>query len=98
LLAQVIWGGVVSMTVTTWLQRLVFWQKSEATQVRVALKVLPQKPVRLVVVLSIITVTLEPAQRSEAAGGTKLHETPHSTTRLLRQVNCGGVVSTMVMV
>jgi hypothetical protein len=77
--AQVRLGGVVSTTVMVWLQLELLVQGSVAVHVRVALKVLPQKPVRLVVVVAL-TVTLLPLQRSLMVGVVKAHVVPHSTT------------------
>src|SRR5437667_1655469 len=51
-------GGVVSTTVTFWLHSAVLPQASVARQVRVASKVLPQWPVKLVTVLAMVRVTL----------------------------------------
>jgi membrane protein YqaA with SNARE-associated domain len=96
--AQLIVGTVLSITVTTWLQRLVFRQESYASQTRVALKVLPQKPTWFVVVLATRTVTFVPSLLSIASGVAKDHVVPHSTVWLLPQVNAGGVVSTTVTV
>jgi hypothetical protein len=95
---QVTAGGAESTTVTTWLHRLVLRQESNASQVRVALKVLPQKPVRLVVVLTIRRVTFVPSQMSLLVGGSKLQGVPHSTFLAPEQAIPGGVVSITVMV
>src|SRR2546423_5020039 len=99
LLAQVNCGGVVSRTVTVWLQVLELPHWSLALQVRVATRLVGQfKPVRLVVVLRMATITFVPSQMSKAAGRVKFQTVPHSSTRLLAQVNCGGVVSWTVTV
>ena len=55
---QVIVGGVVSTSVTVWLQVAVLPQESVARQVRVATKVFPQKPTTLVAVPTTLIVTL----------------------------------------
>src|SRR5258705_13514666 len=51
LLEQSITGGVVSMTLTVWLQVALLLQASTACQTRVASKVSPQWPAVLVIVL-----------------------------------------------
>jgi hypothetical protein len=71
-------------------------QRSDALQVRVAVKLLPQSV--LVTVRSTEMVTFAPSQLSTAVGGMKLQAVPHSTVRLLAQIICGGVVSTTVIV
>src|SRR6185436_6165139 len=57
LLVQSMTGGVVSMTVTVWLQVALLLQLSIACQTRVASKVLPQWPAVFVTVLSMMTGT-----------------------------------------
>jgi hypothetical protein len=52
--AQVSTGGVVSVSVTTWLQLRLAPQASVKLQVRVATKVLPQAPLTLVTVLRML--------------------------------------------
>src|SRR5438105_2904447 len=94
---QVIVGAVVSITVTVWLQAELLVQESVALHVRVALNVFPQKPVRLVVVVTV-WLTLVPSHTSETVGWAKAQVVPHSTTWLLPQVIWGAVVSTTVMV
>src|SRR5437773_461442 len=89
-------GGVLSSTVTVWLQSAVLPQASVARQVRVASKVLPQWPVMLVTVLRMVMVTLP--QVSVAVGVSKLQLLLHSTVLLGTQVMVGGVVSRTVMV
>src|SRR6266498_111734 len=74
---QVMVGLVVSTSVTFWLQSAVLPQASVACQVRVASKVLPQWPVRLVTVPTMVMVTL-PAM-STAEGGSKVQVLVHST-------------------
>ena len=74
-----------------------FVQESVARQVRVAVKLLPQKPTVLVTVLTRVIVTFVPSQMSLATGGVNVHGVPHSTIRLPAQVRFGGVVSTTVM-
>src|ERR1043166_2141189 len=64
--AHVIVGGVVSTTVTVWLQVFVLLQTSIAAQVRVAEKVLPHSG--LVVVFKI-TTRLVPQPSAGAEGG-----------------------------
>src|SRR5206468_1964169 len=86
---QVMAGGVWSSTVTFWLQSAVFPQASVARQVRVASKVLPQWPVRLVTVLRMVTVTVP--QLSLAVGGSKAQVLVHSTVLPATQVMAGGV-------
>ena len=73
--AQMSTGGVVSITVTVWLQ------VSVPRQVRVALKLFPQKPARFVIVLTTVTVRFVPPQKSVTVGGVNVHAAPHSTTR-----------------
>src|SRR3989475_8092484 len=84
----------VSMTVTFWLHSRKFPQSSVARQVRVVSNVLPQWPVRLVVVLIIVTFTLP--QVSLAVGGSKSQTLVHSTVLSGTQVMVGLVVSTTV--
>src|SRR5207237_8103356 len=72
-------GGVVSTTVMVWLHVEVFVHWSVARHVRVALNVVPQKPVRLVVVVTTM-VTLVPSHRSNTAGWANAQVIPHSTT------------------
>src|SRR5438132_9844210 len=86
---QVMVGGVWSSTVTVWLQSAVLPQESVARQVRVASKVLPQWPVRLVTVLTMVMVTVP--QVSLAVGGSKSQLLVHSTDLLGTQVMVGGV-------
>src|SRR5256885_11694357 len=88
LLPQVNCGGVVSRTVTLWLQVLELPHWSLALHVRVATRLVGQfTPVRLVVVLRMATITLVPSQISNALGAVKFQAIPHSTTKLLPQVN-----------
>src|SRR5439155_24106352 len=70
-------GGVWSSTVTVWLHSAVLPQASVARQVRVASKVLPQWPVRLVTVPRMVRVTVP--QVSLASGASKFQLLPHST-------------------
>src|SRR3989442_414026 len=95
LATQVMVGAVVSTTVTTWLQVLLLPQESVALQVRVALNVLPQKPLVLVTVDTIMIVTFVPSALSLAVGGSKFQATPHSTVLSRAQVRFGGVASTV---
>src|SRR6266853_324833 len=94
-LLQVITGADVSTTVTFWLQELLLPQASVACQIRVASKVLPQWPMRLVTVLRIVIVALP--LLSVAVGASKVHAAPCSTVLLvLLHVMTGEVVSTTV--
>src|SRR5207247_994916 len=79
-----------------WLQSAVLPQSSVARHVRVASKVLPQWPVRLVTVLRIMMVALP--QVSLAVGGSKDQVLVHSTVLLGTQVMVGGVWSSTVPV
>src|ERR1041384_2503454 len=90
------WGGVVSMTVTVWLQMFELPHGSVALQVRVAENVFPQSG--LVTVLRTWIRTLVPEQKSKAVGRMNRHGVPHSTVRLEPQVMTGGIVSTIVTV
>src|SRR5258706_11893844 len=83
LATQIMVGLVVSTTVTFWLQSAVLPQASVARQVRVASKVLPQRPVVLVTVLKMVTLTLP--QVSLAAGALKTQALVHSTGFLATQ-------------
>src|SRR6266404_9553767 len=80
LVAQVIVGGVVSRTVTVWLQVLLLPHGSIAAQVRVALKVLPHSPFVLV---PRMTMRFVPQASPGAAGGSKPQALPHSTVLLV---------------
>src|SRR5213594_3940043 len=86
---QVRVGGVVSTTVTFWLQSAVLPQESVARQVRVASKVLPQCPAVFVTVLRMVMVA--PPQVSVAVGASKDQALVHSTVLLATQVMVGGV-------
>ena len=94
LVEQLIVGGVVSTTVTVWLQVFELPQGSVATQVRVM--ICGQVP--LVSVLRIVMAALTPLQTSLALGESKLQAVPHSTVLPAAQVRTGGVVSTAVTV
>jgi predicted XRE-type DNA-binding protein len=96
LFAHVISGGAVSITVTVWLHMARLVQKSVASHVRVALKVIPQ--VALVTVLTTTTVTFVPSQASAALGRSKLQAVPHSIVLDEPQTSSGSVVSTTVTV
>src|SRR3989442_9919214 len=87
---QVMVGLVVSTRVTFWLHSAALPQASVARQVRVASKVLPQCPVKLVTVLMIVTVTLPHV--SLAVGGSKSQALVHSAVLLGTQVMVGLVV------
>src|SRR4029078_3716922 len=76
-LLQVMTGAVVSTMVTFWLQVLLLPQASVAAQVRVASKVVPQCPVTLVTVLTIVIVLLP--LLSVAVGALNGEATPCST-------------------
>jgi hypothetical protein len=93
LLVQFITGGVVSITVTFWLQVALLLQPSIAAQVRVASKVLPQWPTVLVTVLSTIIVAVP--LLSVAVGKSKFQAAPSWTILLvlLAQFITGAVVS-----
>jgi hypothetical protein len=95
LVAQVMTGGVVSTTVTVWLQEALLEQQSVACQVRV---IASEHAVPLVIVPETTTVTLVPQHTSEAEGASKSQTDPHSTTLLLAQLMTGGVVSLTVTV
>src|ERR1041384_3313081 len=81
---------------TVWLHWAVLPQASVAFQVRVASKVLPQWPVRLVTVPTRVMVTLP--QESVAVGGSKDQALVHSTALLGTTVMVGGVWSSTVTV
>src|SRR5437762_712604 len=89
LATQLMVGGVWSSTVTVWLHSAVLPQASVARHVRVAAKVLPQWPVRLVTVPTIVMVALP--QVSKAVGTSKVQALLHSTVSLGTQVMVGGV-------
>src|SRR5262249_21775944 len=72
---QVITGGVVSTTVTDWLQLAVKPLQSLTCQVRVI--TCGQKP--LVEVFRIVSVMFVPQQGFVARGSSKFHAEPHST-------------------
>jgi hypothetical protein len=95
--AQVMVGGVVSATVTVWLQVARLPQASATSQVRAATIVLPQ--VRLV---SVPTKRMTRGLVSQASplalGVSKLQAAPHSTVLLGAHRNSGGVVSTTLTV
>src|SRR5437867_6026904 len=92
--AQAMLGAVVSTTVTVWLHSLELLHASVARQVRVASKVLPQWPVVLVTVLTMVTVTFP--QVSLAVGASNVQPAVHSTLLLGAQAMLGAVVSTTV--
>src|SRR5216683_385810 len=89
LLTQLIIGAVRSWTDTVWLHSAVLPQASVARHVRVASNVLPQWPVRLVTVPTMVMVTLP--QVSLAVGASKDQALLHSTVLLGTQVMLGGV-------
>jgi hypothetical protein len=99
LVPQVNTGGVVSTTVIVWLQVDVFVHRSAALQVRVTVKRIGQMFAgTFVVVVTSVMVTLVPSQASAAAGGVNTSGAPHSSVKLVPQLNTGGVVSTTVIV
>src|SRR6266404_6225948 len=87
-------GLVVSCTVTFWLHSAKLPQASVARQARVASKVLPQCPARLVTVPMMVMVTLP--QVSLAVGVSNDQLLVHSTVLLGAQVMVGGVWSSSV--
>src|SRR5712691_5535264 len=94
-LLQVITGAVVSTTVTFWLQKALLPQRSVACQIRVASKVVPQWPVVLVTVLTIVIVLVP--LLSVAVGASKVQAAPNSTVLfVLLQVITGAEVSRTV--
>src|SRR6266404_2954693 len=94
-LLQVITGVVVSTAVTFWLQEALLPQASVACQVRVASKVVPQRPAVLVTVLTIVIVLVP--LLSVAVGASKVQVVPNSTVLFVSlQVITGAVVSTTV--
>src|SRR6266542_5946724 len=88
LVTQLMVGAVRSWTVTVWLHSAVLPQASVARHVRVAANVLPQWPVRLVTVLSIVMVALPHV--SLAVGASKAQALAHSTVLLGTQMMVGG--------
>jgi hypothetical protein len=94
LAGQVNMGGVVSRTVTVWLQSAVLPQASVARQVRVAVNVLPQ--VKFVIVPTKLVLTVP--QVSVAVGRSKVQAVPHSTVLFAAQMITGGAVSRTVTV
>src|SRR6266536_5655665 len=74
---QLMTGLVVSCAVTFWLHSAKLPQASVARHVRVASKVFPQWPVRLVTVLRMVMVTVP--QVSLAVGALNDQALPHST-------------------
>ena len=78
--AQLMAGGVVSTTVSVWLQKDTFEQPSAADQVRVMLKRLGQRgTLAFVTVLTMVTTTFVPSQTSTAEGGVNAKGWLHST-------------------
>ena len=76
LVAQVSTGGVVSTTVTVWVQKLVFRQASVTCHVRV---IIWEQKVPLVSVLRTAIVGLVPRQGDAATGTPKVHAEPQAT-------------------
>src|SRR6266567_1787177 len=99
LLLQLSAGGVVSITVTVWLHVALLLQPSSACHTRVAVKVFPQKPVVLVVVLNTLSVAV-PLLSVGAGGVSKVQAAPNCTVLLALplQLSAGGVVSITVTV
>jgi len=95
LVAQVMFGGVVSATVTTWLQVALLELQSVACQVCVTTI---EQPVPLVIVLRTVVVTFVPQQESVALGASNVQAEPHSTVLFVAQVMSGGEVSSTVTV
>src|SRR5436190_12716433 len=89
LLTQLMVGAVRSWTDTVWLHSAVLPQASVARHVRVASNVLPQWPVRLVTVPTMVMVALP--QLSLAVGALNDQALPHSTVLPGAQVIAGGV-------
>src|ERR1035437_7304068 len=94
LVAQVSTGGMVSTTVTVWLQILLLKQASMASQVWVI--TCGQTP--LVTVLRMVSVTFVRLQMSLTVGASKLQAVPPDTVLSRAQVSPGGVVSTTVTI
>src|SRR6266567_9505072 len=88
-------GGLLSTTVTVWLQVLVLLQASMAAQVRVAEKALPQPA--LVTVLREMT-RLVPQASAGAVGWSKVQDVPRTIVLLVAQLIVGAVLSTVAMV
>src|SRR6266481_3745468 len=88
-------GGMLSITVTKFVQKAALPQQSVACQM--ALMVL-WHPVVLVERLATDTNTFDPQQMSKAVGLMKDHVVPHCTVWLLAQVITGGTVSMIVTV
>jgi hypothetical protein len=93
LLGQLITGGLVFSTVTTWLQVALLLQQSVASQVR--MMTCGQTPL-VTVSITVIVTLLQHA--SKAVGASKLHAVPHSTVLLVAHISTGGLVFSTVTV
>src|SRR5262249_39290965 len=92
--AHTIIGGMVSTTVTVCVQVVTFAQSLLASQIRVAMKVLPQSP--FVKVLRIVTeAALVPPPFVSTVGGSKFQTVVHSTVLFGWQTSTGGLVLTV---
>ncbi len=90
-MGQVKTGGVVSTTVTVWLQVAMLVHTSWICQVRVM--TIGQIP--LVTVSSTVRVTLVPLHAPKAVGESKLQVVPQLTVLLVGQLGTGGEVPQM---
>jgi hypothetical protein len=91
---QTMLGGLVSTTVTVWLQMETLLQTSIACHVRV----INCGQLPFVIVPTTVMVTFVPEQVSKAVGASKVHAVPHCTILLVAQVSDGGVISTTVTI
>ncbi len=91
--AQVMLGGVLSITLMIWVHEARLLQLSVTSQVRATANEFPQKPALLVMVLTTVIRTFEPSQRSLADGGSKSQSKPSSTVLFVAQTTAGGSVS-----
>src|ERR1043165_5659591 len=81
--AQTSWGGVVSLTVTVWLQNAVLPQVSVARQLRVTLNSFGQRGVAALVTVETTSMrTLFKSQPSVAEGMSNDQSVPHWTSLL----------------
>src|ERR1051325_5620176 len=95
---QLMVGGVVSTTVTTWLHSEWLPQQSVACHFLIMTVEQGLLAAAFVKVPMTTMLTFVPQQMSDAVGGSKTQVLPHSTTLLLAQVITGGVVSATVTV
>ena len=87
-------GPDAGVTVTVWLQLLVFPQRSVASHVRIAAKPPLHTSLRLVTVAKTSMMTLVPLAPSlTSLGSSNVQSTPQETVLPGRQVRSGGVVS-----